>query len=388
MISEKELKYFSYNFKNASCLGKMYLLPKIHKRLHDVPGRPVISNCGTPTEKLSEFLDHHLQPVMKAGKSYIKDSGDFLEKLKTLGNIPSNAILVTADVVGLYPSIPHDAGLKTSYEKLEERTEKKIPSANLVEMADFVLKNYFFEFDTKIIQQISGTAIGTKCAPPYACLFMDRVENEFLDSELVKPWLWLRYIDDVFFIWTESEEKLEGFLNRLNDFHPNLKFTHEKSKSSVNFLDVSVSIVDNKIETDLYCKPTDCHQFLHFNSAHPFHNKKSIVYSQGLRIKRLCSSPVAFEKQLESLRSWFCKRGYPQKVVDEQLKKVSEITMHDLMGRSGKKETGVPLIVTYYPRFHKKAFHIFVCRRTSQERFYTSSPPRWNPPCRGEGAYH
>ena len=75
------------------------------------------------------------------------------------------------------------------------------------------------------------------------------------------------------------------------------------------------------------------------------HNKKSIVYSQGLRIKKLCSSPVAFEKHLESLRSWFCERGYPQKVVDEQLKKVSEITMHDLIGRSGKKETGVPLIV-------------------------------------------
>ena len=100
---------------------------------------------------------------MKAGKSYIKDSGDFSEKLKTLGNIPSNAI---ADAVGLYPSIPHDAGLKALHEKLEERTEKKISSANLVEMADFVLKNNFFAFDTKIIQQISGTAIGTKFVPP------------------------------------------------------------------------------------------------------------------------------------------------------------------------------------------------------------------------------
>ena len=68
LISEKELKYLSYNFKNTSCLGKIYLLPKIHKRLNDVPGLPVISNCGTPTEKLSEVLDHHLQPIMKVGK--------------------------------------------------------------------------------------------------------------------------------------------------------------------------------------------------------------------------------------------------------------------------------------------------------------------------------
>ena len=52
IILERELNYFLYVFKNASCLGKMYLLPKIHKRLYNVPGRPVISNCGTLTEKV------------------------------------------------------------------------------------------------------------------------------------------------------------------------------------------------------------------------------------------------------------------------------------------------------------------------------------------------
>ena len=54
-ISEKTLKYFTYEFKNSANLGKLYLLPKIHKRLENVPGRPVISNCGTPTEKVPEF---------------------------------------------------------------------------------------------------------------------------------------------------------------------------------------------------------------------------------------------------------------------------------------------------------------------------------------------
>ena len=77
------------------------LLPKIHKRLANDPGRPVISNCGTPTEKVSEFLDHHAKPVMEKGKSYIKDSGDFINKIKELQSIPNGAILVTSDVVGL-----------------------------------------------------------------------------------------------------------------------------------------------------------------------------------------------------------------------------------------------------------------------------------------------
>ena len=66
LITEEELKYFTYKYKKATNFGKMYLLPKIHKVLLNVSGRPVISNCGTPTEKASEFLDHHLQPIMRS----------------------------------------------------------------------------------------------------------------------------------------------------------------------------------------------------------------------------------------------------------------------------------------------------------------------------------
>ena len=73
-------------------------------------------------------------------------------------------------------------------------------------MAEFVLENNFFKFDSKVKHQIAGTAIGTKFAPPYACIFMDEVETEFLATEEYQPWVWLRYIDDIFFIWTESEE--------------------------------------------------------------------------------------------------------------------------------------------------------------------------------------
>ena len=70
IVSEKELKCFSYSFNNTGYLGKMYLLPKIHKRLY--LQHSVILNCGTTTEKVSEFFGHHLQPVMKSGKSYVK----------------------------------------------------------------------------------------------------------------------------------------------------------------------------------------------------------------------------------------------------------------------------------------------------------------------------
>ena len=63
-VSTSEFKYFSYNYKKLTNLGKMYLLSKIHKQLENVPGCPVIPNCGTSTEKVSEFLDYHLKPTM------------------------------------------------------------------------------------------------------------------------------------------------------------------------------------------------------------------------------------------------------------------------------------------------------------------------------------
>ena len=124
---------------------------------------------------------------MKTGKSYVKDTRDFLGKTKSLGRIPEDAFLVTADVVGLYPSIPHNVGLKALYEKLEERSDEKVPSTNLVDMVEFALKNNFFEFDSKVKQQTSDTTIGTKFVPPYACIFMDKVEIDFLETLAAKP---------------------------------------------------------------------------------------------------------------------------------------------------------------------------------------------------------
>ena len=80
-ITDKELKYFSFDQKRECNLRKLYLLPKIHKNVLNVPGQPVICNCGTPKEKASEFLDSHLKTVMQESWSYIKDSTDFIKKI-------------------------------------------------------------------------------------------------------------------------------------------------------------------------------------------------------------------------------------------------------------------------------------------------------------------
>ena len=67
-VPRETLEYF---FINKPKLGRFYLLPKIHKRLHNVPGRPVISDSGFFTENISAFLEYHLKPVLQKVKSFI-----------------------------------------------------------------------------------------------------------------------------------------------------------------------------------------------------------------------------------------------------------------------------------------------------------------------------
>ena len=152
-IDDKTLQYLMVNDPR---LGRFYLLPKIQKRLFSVPGRPVISNCAYITKNIFSFLDFYLQPLTTKVKSYIKDTNDFLLKLKSLPSLPANAILCTIDVVGLYPST-----LDAMRKALDARDDKDIGTESLIQLADLVLKNIFFEHNQGIFKQERGTAIGT-----------------------------------------------------------------------------------------------------------------------------------------------------------------------------------------------------------------------------------
>ena len=141
---------------------------------------------------------------------------------------------------------------------------------------------------------------------------MDYMKNQFLKNEHIQPWIWFSYIDDIFFIWTANEKELDDFLGRLNNFHPNLKFTLEFSTEEINFLDVTVRINHGEFITNLYCKPTDGHhQYLHFESCHPSHTKSTIIFSQALRMRRICSKKSDLVANARKLKDWLKERDYP-----------------------------------------------------------------------------
>ena len=176
---------------------------------------------------------------------------------------------------------------------------------------------------------------------------MDEIETNFLDAQKFKPLVWFRYIDDVFFIWTHVKEKLEEFLKDFNNYHSNIKFTHEFNKENVLFLDHKVSLSGGQLITDLHIKATEKHQYLHYTPAHPDHTKRSIVFSQALRVSRICSNKTDFERHLNNMESWLQARCYPKHLVQKEMRKVRFNKENSNTKQSKSKR--VTFVVTYHP---------------------------------------
>ena len=115
--------------------------------------------------------------------------------------------------------------------------------------------------------------------PPYACIFMGWFESLHIIPRIRNhALLYVRYIDNLFIIWKGSEAELREFLKEINTVHPSIKFDHEYSRNTVNFLDTTVRVMGKKFATNLYTKPTDRRAYLHSKSYHPDKTKKSIAY--------------------------------------------------------------------------------------------------------------
>ena len=235
LITEKELKYFSYQYKKSTNFGKMYLFPKIHKKLGNVSGCPVISNCGAPTEKASEFLHHHLQPILKSGVSYI---------LKNLGKIPENAFLVAADVVELYSSTPHDEGLEVLRNQLNAFDNKSIPNEDLLKMAEFISKTIILNLIQLLNIKFRERLLELNLLHCMHVSLRITLKKNFSKAIEFSPGFGLAILM-IFFSSGELVKK--SLASHLNSFQPNLKFTHERSRESLNFLNVIVKIQQSQI---------------------------------------------------------------------------------------------------------------------------------------------
>ena len=149
------------------------------------------------------------------------------------------------------------------------------------------------------------------------------------------------------YIWTHGENELKSFMQKRDQFYSNLNFTYESSKKEITFLGCKVNLFENKLTTDLHVKPTYTHQYLDYTFLHSEYTKKSIVYGQMLRLHWICSFETNFVKCKNEMKSWFLKRGYPEKLINSEMKKVKFNHYHFISKHNYNK--GIPMVVTYHP---------------------------------------
>ena len=145
-------------------------------------------------------------------------------------------------------------------------------------------------------------------------------------------WRCICYMD----VW---RAQLQTFLWELNHHHTSIKFTANWSTEEISFLDTRVYIKNGRVETDLYTKPTDKHQYLHTKSCHPRHCKTAIPYSQALRLCRICSERENLITWSQELKQYLIKRGYLEQLLETEIHWAINEPREDsfLRGNRGRK---------------------------------------------------
>lgn len=308
-----------------------YILPKIHKspdqwsKPHLIPpGRPIVSDCSSETYHTAEFIDFYLNPLSIRHKSYIKDTYDFIYKIKQL-IIPINSYMFTMDIESLYTNIDIEEGIQSIKNIFLKYPDVKRPDPELIELLKINLTRNDFEFNCKFYLQVKGTAMGKKFAPAYANIFMAEWEEGALLATNKKPLHYYRYLDDIWGVWQYSKQDFKDFISTMNNHNSSIKVKATIQDYSINFLDTTTFKgpdfhITNKLDTKVYFKDTDSHSLLFRSSYHPRHTFAGLIKSQLIRFDRICSRQEDFWTATKVLFTALSTRGYSRSSLRKALK--------------------------------------------------------------------
>ena len=221
---------------------KMYFLRKVHKNPHNI--RPIVSCSSGPTEKIFGYLCNLLNPHLQDIKCLVTISQQVIQTIETLDlSAYPHLNLVPLDVKSLYLSIPQAIGIEMVLQRIIPTSPPQCTrnaSKNFArDLLKIIIRDNSFRFHDNFFMQTKGVTMGTKCAPPFANLFMGSLEEQALASWTgTHPLLWLRFLDDILMLWIGTNLELNTFLQHLNSRMTSIKFTMEKSQSTITFLDL------------------------------------------------------------------------------------------------------------------------------------------------------
>ena len=186
-------------------------------------------------------------------------------------------------------------------------------------------KEMHFTFDGKVYQQTDGVCMGSPLGPVLANVFMVHLEETIAPTLQDAMPEWRRYVDDTFTVVKKG--RLDDIITTLNNFHPNISFTHEiEEEGKMAFLDVLImKEEDGGIQTGVYRKATNNSIYIHWNSYAPKQWKIGTLSGMIRRAYEICSNEDELKKELTHLKRVFTiTNGYPQYLVSSVMEKTKK----------------------------------------------------------------
>ncbi|CAF1127635.1 unnamed protein product, partial [Brachionus calyciflorus] len=284
-------------------LGTFKILPKLHKKTFTC--RPIINYKNHPTTFLCILVDLILRPFVKEYKSF----------------------LATGDFDSLYSNIDHSDCINVIGDFLRDKLiSSHISLVGFIAILNLILENNYFSFkEFCFFVQKLGIAMGSKCGPSIANIYVYCYEKKWL--YIYRPFFYVRYIDDIFVVFDNLD-----ILETLRRAFGSLKLNIEH-KETVNFLDLNITLdkFSNNLVFDLYSKPTNTFCYLSTFSNHPdfiFENLPKFLF---IKIRRICSNLTDFTKNSLRLTKQLIERGYIRSKIDKVFNMVFKLDRNDLL---------------------------------------------------------
>ena len=222
--------------------------------------------------------------------------------------------MVSFDVTSLFTNVPLSETIQIISDDIysqDKSLHPPIPKNIFVKLLQLATQG-MFSYRGKLFKQIDGVAMGSPLGLTLANYFMGNLEKNIFKSRLSNhPVMYLRYIDDIFAVFT-NDDSCSQFFDLLNSQHSNINFTCQKAASSISFLDVKITVNDKDTDTFVSRKPTNTGLLLNFNAFCPSRWKSGLILCMlQPRAKMICSIDSLFLNEVNILRSIFGKNGYP-----------------------------------------------------------------------------
>ncbi len=311
-----------------------FMLPKVHKEVKEPDrvfiGRPVVSSCSSPLNRIAEFLDFYLLPEVKKSPAYLKDTADTIRKIENLV-LPDDIIVASIDVVSMFTAVPQEEAYEVAMETLSKvnrfSCDPPMPSlAFMGKMLTLVLYRNAFEFNGKYYLQVSGCPMGLKSSPSLCCLVVNKLVQEIMemDEHLISFNI---YMDDSLLMWSGTMEELERFIERINQLHPSLKFTYSASKQEIQFLDLIIYKGErfktlNILDIRCFTKPTETWCYLDRNSSHNPAVFRGFIKGELIRYARNSNNRKDYEEKKSIFTTKLLARGYTRQEISKAANEV------------------------------------------------------------------